>query len=104
MEDEEEELDAGGGIREALLLGGEGVRTRTSTTFKPINADDAADVEASRLPILAAPESGDSERPATPSSRVAAAPVLGGDVDLEALIRPHSRLKTSMMMWMMQMV
>ena len=64
-------------------MGGEGVRARTSTTFKPINADDAADVEASRLPILAAPESGDSERPATPSSRVAAAPVLGGDGDLE---------------------
>ena len=42
MEEDEEELDAGGGIREeASLLGGEGVRARTSTTFRCFDADDS---------------------------------------------------------------
>ena len=42
MEEEDEELDAGGGIREeALLFGGEGVRTRTFTTFRASDAEDS---------------------------------------------------------------
>ena len=78
-------MDAGGGIREeASLLGGEGVRARTSTTFKSIDAGDATAIEAFRLPVFTVPEAGDSERLATPTARDSALPVTyGGDGDLE---------------------
>ena len=83
-EEDEDVLDVRGGVTEdASLLGGEGVRARTSTTFRCIGACDAAAVKASRLPVLTTPERGDSERFATPTARDAATPVLGGDDDLE---------------------
>ena len=73
----------GGGIRETSLLGGEGVRARTSTTFRYAEAGGAAAVEAFRLPMFIVPEAGESEMLATPPARVAAVTVLGGDCDLE---------------------
>ena len=77
-EEDEDEFDAGGGVREeASLLGGEGVRARTSTTFRSAEAEDAAAVEAFRLPMFIVPDAGESDRLATPPARVAAAPVLG---------------------------
>ena len=85
-EDEDEELDAGERIREeASLVGGEGVRARTSTPFRSFNADDAVAEEEHAVVFIAisAPELGDSERLVIPTARDAAVPVLGGDGDLE---------------------
>ena len=73
-EEEDEELEAGGGIQEDSLLGGEGVRARTSTTFRSFDNDDAvAEEEEGEVFIaLSAPELGESERLANPTARVAA--------------------------------
>ena len=84
--EEEEELEAGRGTtEEASLLGGEGVRARTSTTFRSAEAEDAVveEEEDEKFIATTAPEPGDSERLAIPTARVAATQVLCGDDDLE---------------------
>ena len=86
IDGEEREFDAGRGVREeASLLGGEGVRARTSTTFISVDAEDTiAEKEEDEVFIaVSAAEPGDSKRLAIPTARVAAAPVLEGDGDLE---------------------
>ena len=63
MEDgdvDDEELEVGGGIRkEASLLGGEGVRARTSTKFRSVDANDleAEEEEEEVFIAVSAPES-----------------------------------------------
>ena len=66
-------------------MGGEGVRARTSTKFRSIDAEDAvAEEEEDEVFVaISAPEPGDSERFAIPTARVAASPVLGGEGDFE---------------------
>ena len=79
-------MEAGGGIREeASLLGGEGVRARTSTTFRSFDNDDAVteEEEDEAFIVTSAPEPGDSDRLVIPIARVAAEVGSGGDGDLE---------------------
>ena len=85
-EEDEDELDVGGGLEEeALLLGGEGVRARTSTTFRPAEADDtvAEEEEDEVFIAFSSPEPGDSDRLVIPTARDAAVLGRGGDGDLE---------------------
>ena len=94
---------------ETSLLGGEGVRARTSTAFRYTKDDDAAAaVEAFVTLVFTAPEAGDSDRLATPPARDAAAPVRGGDGVLErgtdsTTFKVEDILTTTMMQRMMKM-
>ena len=82
-EEEEDELEDEAAINEldaGSLLGGEGVRARTSTTLNSADADDGAaeEEEEEAFVEFTAPE---NERLATPSDSVTGPE--GGDEDLE---------------------